>query len=210
MPYPVGTTPEVLQTYCGPGSHSRDNQLAYDFRTEFGTPVVAARAGVVSTVVDGWPDSDKDDAHFNYILITHADSTFAFYAHLKHESFVVAPGDSVAQGQVVAAAGESGTPTFCAFEVCGVLHFGVYSQSWRIDLPVNFRNADGPLDDRGGLVTGTFYTVTMALIRLQHRNQVYSQHPAGRQVGARHRNREKQAADAEEGEEVEGADAKEE
>ena len=160
MPFPVGTTAEILQTHCGPGSHSRDNQLAYDFRTAFGIPVVAARAGVVSTVVDRWPDSDKDDSHFNYILITHVDSTFAFYAHLKYENFVVHDGDTVTQGQTIAAAGESGTPTLCAFEECAVLHFGVYNQSWAIDLPVNFSNADGPLDSRGGLVTGAFYTAT--------------------------------------------------
>ena len=160
MPFPVGTTPLVLQTYCGPGSHSRDNQLAYDFRTGFGTPVVAARAGVVSTVVDLWPDSDKDDSHFNYVLITHADGTFAFYAHLEHQSLTVHRGESVSQGQTIAAAGESGTPTGCVFEECGVLHFGVYNQSWRIDLPVNFSNADGSLDSLGGLVTGAFYTAT--------------------------------------------------
>ena len=160
LPFPPGPTVEVLQTYCGTGSHTRDNQLAYDFRTPFGDPVVAARAGRVTEVVDDWADSDKDPFHFNQIVIVHDDDTFAFYAHLKHESFVVQVGDRVSQGQTIAASGESGTPTGCAaFMECAVLHFGVYKRSWSLDIPINFRNADGPLDARGGLSAGTFYTV---------------------------------------------------
>jgi hypothetical protein len=64
----------------------------------------------------------------------------------------------VTQGQVITAAGESGTPTFRPFEVCGVLHFEVYRAGMQIDLGINFRNADGPLDALGGLVTDASYT----------------------------------------------------
>ncbi len=163
MPFPVGSTAEVLQTYCSVGnaygSHIRDNQLAVDFRTEFGRTVVAARGGRVSVAVDNWTDSDKDDSHFNFLVIEHDDSSFAFYAHLEHESFLVQVGDRVTQGQPIASSGESGTPTGCAaFMECAVLHFGVYRRSWALDIPVNFVNADGPTDDRGGLVLGANYT----------------------------------------------------
>jgi hypothetical protein len=162
LPFPPGSTAEVLQTYCsvgGYGSHIIDNQLAYDFRTEFGRSVVAAREGRVTVAVYNWPDSDKDPSHFNYLVIAHDDDTFAFYAHLQHESFVVRVGDRVSRGQPIAASGESGTPTGCAaFAECAVLHFGVYRRSWALDLPINFVNADGPLDARGGLVLGEFYT----------------------------------------------------
>ena len=158
LPFAPGTPVEVLQTYCGRGSHSRDNQLAYDFRTGFGEPVAAARAGTVTTVVDRWADTDKDDAHFNYLLVTHDDGSFAFYAHLKSQSVRVAQGERVSQGQTLAASGESGTPTLCAaVGQCAVLHFGVYRRTWALDLPVNFRNAGGPLDERGGLMAGAFY-----------------------------------------------------
>jgi hypothetical protein len=162
MPFPLGSAAEVLQTYCGVGSvgsHTRDNQLAYDFRTEFGRSVVAAREGRVTMAVDNWLDSDKDPSHFNYIVIEHDDDTFAFYAHLQHESYTVRVGDRVSQGQPIASSGESGTPTLCAeFGECAVLHFGVYRRLWVVDLPINFVNADGPLDARGGLVAGAFYT----------------------------------------------------
>lgn len=160
LPFNVGDSVEVLQTYCGPGNHNRDNQLAYDFRMPFATPVAVARAGIVGTVVANWLDSDKDDSHFNYVMIWHGDATFAFYAHLKHESVLVEEGARVAQGQIIAAAGESGTPTLCSsFEECAVLHFGVYKTGRVIDLPINFRNAGGPVDERGGLVEGASYTV---------------------------------------------------
>jgi hypothetical protein len=159
LPFLPGTTVEVLQSYCGPGSHARDNQLAYDFRSTFGEPVAAARGGWVSRVVDYWADTDKDDSHFNYLVITHIDGSFAFYAHLKQKSFLVSVGEEVSQGQVIAASGESGTPTLCAaFGECAVLHFGVYRRTWALDIPVDFRNAAGPLDARGGLVRGAFYT----------------------------------------------------
>jgi murein DD-endopeptidase MepM/ murein hydrolase activator NlpD len=109
--------------------------------------------------VDHWADSDKDGSHFNYLVILHDDGTFAFYAHLKQYGFVVDVGDQVARGQVIGASGESGTPTLCAaFAECAVLHFGVYRRSWAVDLPIEFGNADGPLDARGGLQAGAFYT----------------------------------------------------
>jgi|GEM_PF-1833198 len=163
LPFPTGTTAEILQAYCSVGSlygsHIRDNQLAYDFRTEFGRTVVAARAGRVTVVVNHWLDSDKEDSHFNYILIEHDDSSFAFYAHLQHESILVRVGDRVAQGQPIASSGESGSGTGCAtFMECAVLHFGVYRRTWALDLPISFVNADGPLDARGGLVLGAVYT----------------------------------------------------
>ena len=162
LPFPVGDTAQVIQTYCGVGgfgSHTIDNQLAYDFRTEFGAPVAAARAGRVIEAVEHWPDTDKNGSHFNFLLVRHDDGTFAFYAHLQQYGFLVEVGDTVSQGEVLAAGGESGTPTLCAaFGECAVLHFGVYRASWAVDIPVEFRNADGPLDARGGLQTGVSYT----------------------------------------------------
>ena len=158
LPYPVGTTYPVLQSYCGPGSHSRDSQLAYDFLMGFGDDVVAARDGLVTRVVNHWTDDDKDGSHFNFLNILHEDGTEAFYAHFQHQGISVEVGQSVSTGERLGAIGESGTPTTCAFGECGVLHFGVYrGQGGGADLPVNFRNAEGPLDDRGGLRLSTTY-----------------------------------------------------
>jgi murein DD-endopeptidase MepM/ murein hydrolase activator NlpD len=153
LPYPVGARYEVLQAYCyDRGSHG--NQLAYDFLMNEGSPVTAARAGIVAGLEDRWPDSDWDSSHFNYLLIRHDDGSVAFYAHLRLGSMQVRLGDAVDAGDRIADSGHCGTPI-------ADLHFGVY-RSWPpaegADLPVGFRNAEGPLDSRGGLRAGTSYT----------------------------------------------------
>jgi murein DD-endopeptidase MepM/ murein hydrolase activator NlpD len=150
LPYPVGTVYEVFQTYCGPVSHGRDGQMAIDFLMPLGSDVVAARAGVVRQVVDRHEDFGR---RFNLIYIEHEDGTSAFYGHLREGSAKVRVGDRVVQGQLIALSGASGTSL-------AHLHFGVAS-SWPVrrpdDLPVNFRNSKGALDERGGPKQGVFY-----------------------------------------------------
>lgn len=150
LPYPAGSAFEVFQTYCGPVSHGRDGQMSIDFRMPIGSPVVAARAGIVRKVVDGYEDYGRT---FNYLYIEHDDGTAAFYAHLHPGSMKVRPGDRVVAGQTIALSGASGTSL-------AHLHFGV-SSSWPVrrpdDVPVNFRNAQGALDGRGGLRRGVTY-----------------------------------------------------
>jgi murein DD-endopeptidase MepM/ murein hydrolase activator NlpD len=154
LPYPVGMSYRVYQTYCGPQNHGRDNQLAYDFEMPLGSPVLAARAGTVVHVFDTHLDSDEYDSEFNCMFIRHDDGTAAFYAHLRQHSALVREGDAVQAGQHIADLGHLGNP------VADLLHFGVY-RAWPArdgdDLAVNFRNADGPLDPRGGLVQGMYY-----------------------------------------------------
>jgi murein DD-endopeptidase MepM/ murein hydrolase activator NlpD len=154
LPYPVGASYPLLQTYCGPQNHGADDQLAYDFRIPFGDPVVAARSGTVRLVVDHYADDDQNRAHHNHMFIEHEDGTAAFYAHLVQHSVVQDEGDPVEQGQLIALSGTSGGTV-------AVLHFGVY-RTWPVrggdDVAVNFRNAEGPLDERGGLQQGAVYT----------------------------------------------------
>ena len=151
LPYPVGTAYPVLQSYCEAWSHH--DQLAYDFEMAVGTPISAARAGLVMRVVDVYQDSDQDPNHFNYIYIQHDDGTAAFYAHVQLGSVLVTEQGRIERGQLIARSGSCGTPM-------ADLHFGVY-RSWPPregeDLAVNFRNAEGPLDVRGGLQRGVSY-----------------------------------------------------
>jgi murein DD-endopeptidase MepM/ murein hydrolase activator NlpD len=157
LPYPVGAAYRVAQGYCYAGGGHRD-QLAYDFDMPIGADVTAARAGVVRRTRDDLPDygAEQDPGQHNHILIEHEDGTVAFYGHLKQGSVVVRAGDRVAAGRRIAASGNSGNTLGEPH-----LHFGVY-QFWpateRYDVAVNFRNAEGPLDGRGGLMPGTTYT----------------------------------------------------
>jgi murein DD-endopeptidase MepM/ murein hydrolase activator NlpD len=154
LPFPVGASYPLLQTYCGPQNHGRDNQLAYDFTIPFGDPVVASRSGTVRRVVDTYADDDRVGSHNNHMFIQHEDGTTAMYAHLVQHSVTVQEGEWVEQGQRIALSGTSGG-------IVAVLHFGVY-RTWPNqqgnDVAINFRNADGPLDERGGLVQGAVYT----------------------------------------------------
>jgi len=151
LPFAVGEAYEVFQTYCGPVSHGRDKQMSIDFLLPMGTPVLAARSGVVRRSIDQYRDSGR---RINHIYIVHEDGTTAFYAHLMEASALVKEGDSVTVGQIIARSGSSGTSL-------AHLHFGV-SRTWPPnhpdDLPVNFRNAAGALDERGGLKRGMVYT----------------------------------------------------
>jgi murein DD-endopeptidase MepM/ murein hydrolase activator NlpD len=156
LPYPVGERHRVIQTYCNTdGSHF--DQLAYDFGMPIGAEVTAARSGEVRLFQDDKPDKSSWDniGEYNYIYIEHEDGTVAFYAHLKQDSIVVSYGQNVETGQQIAKSGNSG---FTAGKP--QLHFGVYQShppQEGFDLAVNFRNTDGQLDDRGGLMKWKYY-----------------------------------------------------
>lgn len=150
LPFPVGASYQVFQTYCGPVSHGKDGQMSIDFLMPMGSAVVAARGGTVRAIVQVHGDFGRK---FNYVYIEHEDGSSAFYAHLQQGSARVQVGDAVRAGQRIASSGASGTSL-------EHLHFGV-AGSWPPtnpdDLPVNFRNARGVHDDRGGLERGMVY-----------------------------------------------------
>ncbi len=156
LPFPVGRSFWVSQSYCFPeGSHQ--DQLAYDFQMPLGVDIIAARAGRVVEIREETPDICDWEYYglHNYILIEHEDRSTAFYAHLKQNSVLVGIGDWVDQGQVIAKSGNSGFTGYRPH-----LHFGVY-RSYPLkegdDIAVNFSNAEGPLDDRGGLIQWRYY-----------------------------------------------------
>jgi murein DD-endopeptidase MepM/ murein hydrolase activator NlpD len=156
LPYPVGSSYRLMQGYCYPKGGHR-NQLAYDFETPVGTQVIAARSGLVMQVRSDLPDDGKQPqpGQHNHIMIKHDDGTVAFYAHLKQNSIIVKVGDYVSQGQPIAQSGNSGNTQGLPH-----LHFGVY-ESWPakegFDVAVNFRNAEGTLDQRKGLRPGGYF-----------------------------------------------------
>ena len=156
LPYPVGASYSIYQSYCNPTAGHR-NQLAYDFTIPIGDTVVAAREGVVRQLREDSPDNGEGEGEHNLVFIEHADGTAGFYAHLMQNSVVVEVGDTVETGQYFAQSGNSGESDEPH------LHFGVYEDYPPIegvDIPINFRNADGPLDARGGLIRWELYTAT--------------------------------------------------
>jgi hypothetical protein len=153
LPWPAGESYRLDNSYCIPTGGHRQQQ-AYDFLIPVGDAVTAARGGVVRQIKEDSPDNGQGSAH-NHVMVEHADGTVGFYAHLKQQGVLVDVGESVAAGQTIALAGHSGTTDVVH------LHFGVYDAYPPIegnDRAVNFRNMDGPVDCRGGLVNGAEYT----------------------------------------------------
>jgi murein DD-endopeptidase MepM/ murein hydrolase activator NlpD len=153
LPFPVGASYPVYQSYCWRAGGHRD-QLAYDFAIPIGDTVVAIRGGVVRSLREDSPDNGEGYGEHNFVIIEHDDGTAAFYAHLMQYSVVVEVGDTVNTGQYFSFSGnsgQSGEPH---------LHIGVY-QSYPtvegVDVPINFRNAEGPLDSRNGLIRWAVY-----------------------------------------------------
>ncbi len=103
----------ISQGFHGLASHQDPlNEYAVDFDIPFGTPVVAARSGVVMEVIDEFPDSGKKSQsaldHANVIRILHEDGSMAVYAHLLQNSALVTPGQQLMAGTVIAQSGNSG------------------------------------------------------------------------------------------------------
>lgn len=152
LPYASGTARRVVQGYDGTLSHQ--GIRAIDWAMPVGTPVHAARPGLVVAVSDSLREGRNDRAlldEANYIAIMHRDGTVASYAHLQPESAQVAAGDSVRRGQPIARSGNTG------YSTAPHLHFEVF----RVDddlqpqtLPVRF-DAEGAPDR--GLDPGRWY-----------------------------------------------------
>jgi murein DD-endopeptidase MepM/ murein hydrolase activator NlpD len=88
----------------------------------FGAPVMAPADGTVVEVQNDYPDDRKFDPAVlsknlnlvfgNYVVIRHANGLHSILGHVKQGSVTVRPGDTIKQGQVVAAIGASGSSLF--------------------------------------------------------------------------------------------------
>ena len=119
---PVGAYP-IVQGFNGSFSHTGASRYALDFAAPIGTPVLAARGGVViDTKSDSNQGGDTPDyaKYANYVVILHSDGTTGEYYHLKYQGVVVARGQPVQKGQLIGYTGNTG------FSSLPHLHFGIY------------------------------------------------------------------------------------
>jgi murein DD-endopeptidase MepM/ murein hydrolase activator NlpD len=106
-----GDVPRALsQGVEGTFSHQGVARFAFDFQMPVGTPVLAAREGVVVRVVDGF-DRGGDDPKLQYegnaVVVLHSDDSFATYAHLS-PGITVREGQTVVRGQRLGRSGATG------------------------------------------------------------------------------------------------------
>lgn len=144
MPFKPGRY-VVMQGPRGSYSHfaGSESENAVDWTAPEGTVVCAAREGRVvgvrqdSTV--GGPDR-KLRPFANYIIIKHADGTFADYVHLKPGGALVKMGDEVTVGQPIGLSGQTG------FTSAPHLHFSVFQAidgKKKITLPFRLKTDHG-------------------------------------------------------------------
>ncbi|WHF52453.1 M23 family metallopeptidase [Chryseobacterium gotjawalense] len=121
LPFEKGKTQTIFQGYNGKFSHQ--NEFSLDFDLKMGSPILAAREGIVVEVVNNNNRScpDISCAKFNNrILVMHSDGTFADYSHLKFQGAVVKKGDLVKKDQLLGYSGSTG------FASGPHLHFAVF------------------------------------------------------------------------------------
>ena len=119
LPFEEGSGHKIVQGYGGRFSHL--NKAALDFEMPDGTPIHAAREGVIYSFKDdsneGGPFS-KYNRKANYIIIQHNDGSFGCYWHLQKNGVVVKHG-KVNKGQLIGYSGSTG------FVLRAHLHFAV-------------------------------------------------------------------------------------
>ena len=99
------------------GGFSHDdaaNRYAVDLVVPEGTPVLAARDGVVMHATSGFRDGGADSTlarRANLIRVLHDDGSMALYAHLQEGGVLVRAGDRVTLGQVIGRSGSTGYST---------------------------------------------------------------------------------------------------
>ena len=157
LPYASGKSYRVIQGFGSRFSHTGLEQFAIDFLMKEGTPVHAARGGVVARLEESnsigcWEDGCGRYA--NYVVILHDDGTTGEYYHLLQDGALVNVGDRVFAGQKIALSGNTGHTTVAH------LHFAVYrAVEWgnTQSIPVRFASADGIIDRprRGGRYQAT-------------------------------------------------------
>ncbi|HET8698712.1 MAG TPA: M23 family metallopeptidase [Gammaproteobacteria bacterium] len=147
LPYGDELSWPVTQGYGAKLSHRGPEQFTVDFGMPPGTPVHAAREGVVvlaedSHVTGCW--SDECARLANFVVVLHADGTTGEYFHLQHGSVQVRVGDRVQRGQRLALSGNTG------YSSAPHLHFGVYRtgrDGTTQSVAVRFRTREGVIGE---------------------------------------------------------------
>jgi hypothetical protein len=145
----------VAQGFGGKASHTdKQNYYAVDIVMPEGTPVLAARDGVVMTVDNDFYGAGLDMAQYgdraNNIRIVHGDGTMAVYAHLQLESAKVAVGDHVRAGQELALSGDTGYTSGPHLHFCVQVNADMHL----VSVPFEFSGQAGEFAPAAGMILG--------------------------------------------------------
>ncbi len=153
LPFANNKNVFLVQGYESAFSHK--GNLALDFKVKTGTPIYAARGGVVTAARGdnnrhGLKPENLSDG--NYLFILHKDGSTAQYWHFKKDGVLLNEGDTVTQGQLIGYSGHTGYSAFphLHFEVSGKDANGSYANQ-----PTRFSTSRGVVYLR----PGRFYRV---------------------------------------------------
>ena len=135
---------ELVQGFDGAESHLASMRYSLDFAMPQGTPVLAARGGIVFYVQDGFTIGGADPdllERSNLVAVAHSDGTMASYGHLRR-GIRVSVGDTVGVGDLLGSSGATG------FAGQPHLHFHVGKRMLGAPgrtIPIKLRSRDGHL-----------------------------------------------------------------
>jgi len=128
----------ISQGANGPYSHfGPKSRYAIDIAMPEGTPIIAARGGVVVKTENG-QSGRGTDASGNFVRVLHDDGTMGVYLHLKQGSVRVREGQKVTVGSALALSGNTGNSTgpHLHFVVQRNTGMGLVSIPYRFNQPV--------------------------------------------------------------------------
>ena len=102
LPYGNDVSFPIIQGYGARLSHRGAERFTLDFGMPVGTPVHAARDGVVVLVEDSHDAGcarEECGRYANFLVVLHSDGTTGEYFHLERGSVQVRVGERVARGQ---------------------------------------------------------------------------------------------------------------
>ncbi len=143
FPFKKGGSFRLDQGYGGEYSHQGDELYSLDFNMPIGTPVYAARSGLVIELEEKFTKSGADKnlmSEANFVSVLHNDGTFAVYSHLKKNGVTVQLGQQIQPGQQIGLSGDTG------YSTGPHLHFAVMKTKvggGYITLPTKFATQQG-------------------------------------------------------------------
>lgn len=150
-PIPKGIRPrKSINTEEFAHSNFVNCKYAEDFLVPVGTPILAARGGLVVGARDGfhrWGLDTKFAREANRVVIDHLDGTLAEYMHFGFDKVTVRAGDSVQAGQLLGHTGMSGCMNLPH------LHFNVFKI-------VDGKNVSIPFYIRGEFVCAVSWAIS--------------------------------------------------
>lgn len=156
LPYRKGEHHQVSQGYFGTFSHQKGTKSEYaiDFVMPEGTPVCAARDGVVigsygDSTVGG--NDKKYEFCGNFVSIKHSDGSYARYVHLQPHGNLARVGQVVRKGDQIGLSGKTGFADRPHLHFCVTIPIDGYKEQ---SYPVVFATEQGNL---GTLKQGETY-----------------------------------------------------